>query len=86
MEIYIVCWFDRHADPYIQAFLNPTDAEDQLDVCMKWRPQGYIDSAKSTPETTVDWQQYVFTYPAYRFVTAENDDGLHGYILKQTIA
>lgn len=79
MDIYIVCWFDRHSDPYIKAFVKLNEANLQLEECMGWREYDYIDSAEIEPEDS--GFHWVWTYPARRFVRAETDDGPHGYIL-----
>ncbi|KKL26883.1 hypothetical protein LCGC14_2390830 [marine sediment metagenome] len=70
MLIYILCWFDRHTDPFIQAFADPKSAEEQLDLCKEWRPQEYVEG-------------YYIQY--YVSVRAQHDDGPHGYIIEQRI-
>lgn len=83
MDIYIVCWFDRHSDPYIKAFARPNEANSQIEECMGWRTYDYVDSAEvESADSEFSW---VWKYPAYRYVQADIDDGPHGYILQTAL-
>ena len=84
MNIYIVCWFDRHSDPFIKSFVKLDDAHNQIAECMRWRDYNYIDSEDQLPEDTSEFD-WVWTYPAIRFVRADIDDGPHGYILEKAL-
>lgn len=86
-HVYVVYWYDRRTDPFVDVFSSFGKAVVQIGVCQTWREYDWIDKDRvfSMDEEDQEQWEWLLNYPADYFVTASIDDGPHGWIKRMKV-